>query len=465
MIFSSYAFIFRFLPVAYLGYRIACRSGNAALVKLWLIAASLYFYAQGSLSHLPILVSTLLVNFWLSRFITADGSARSRMALTASMVLSLWSLFYFKYLNFALEIIAWLLSGTYRNTQTMLPLGISFYTFQILAHNIDLRRGDAEPGSLLDYAVFVTFFPQLIVGPIIRHGDMLKQLRSDELLKTQSKNIQLGILMFAVGCAKKVILADPLIAFAETYYAAVGEGSVFEAWTGVLAYTFAYYFDFSGYIDMALGLGRLFNIELPVNFDSPYKARNFADFWRRWNMTVSRFFNDYVFRSIFHFGDRTPKLIFATLVTFLVSGLWHGAGWNYIVWGLVNGLLVSAANIMTLKRRKLPTWLAWSLTFFCTLMVRVLFDAADLSQALLVYRQLFDFGGVSIASALEFSRANAGTLFFITVGAGICFFAPNLSELSREYEPRWYHAAAAGILMAASLFCMGAVSSFLYFQF
>jgi D-alanyl-lipoteichoic acid acyltransferase DltB (MBOAT superfamily) len=251
----------------------------------------------------------------------------------------------------------------------------------------------------------------------------------------------------------------------------MGNGNFFEAWGAVFAYTFAYYFDFSGYIDMALGLGMFFNLRLPENFNSPYKARNFADFWRRWNITVSNFFYDYIFRRIFRFGDGVPKLVLATMITFIVSGLWHGASWHFVFWGVANGILVSLANIMTLKRRKLPFPLAWALTFFFVLVTRVLFDANGMTQAFNVYRSMFDIRPalsgfrVFLNSGLMYISQNLYEIFLIIAGACICFFAPNTREMFSESRPRWYHAVFAGALFTMSLFFMGRVSNFLYFQF
>lgn len=473
MIFSSYTFIFAFLPIVFTAYFLLQRFAGDKPAKIWLVAASLYFYAHGNILFLPLLAGTVIFNYFIVRLIRKNRSrpALSKMLLALSVLENLGLLFYFKYLNFFLGNVNYVFGTDYILRDIVLPIGISFYTFQILAHVIDTYRGEGSDSTFLEFSVFVTFFPQLIVGPIVRHDYMMEQIRSEKIRRIDTSNIMKGIMYFSIGCAKKILIADPLISHAQHFYNVMGNGNFFEAWGAVFAYTFAYYFDFSGYIDMALGLGMFFNIKLPENFDSPYKARNFADFWRRWNITVSNFFYDYIFRRIFRFGDGVLKLVLATMATFIVSGLWHGASWHFVFWGAANGILVSIANIMTLKRKKLPSPLAWALTFFFVLVTRVLFDANGMTQAFNVYRTMFDIrpalSGFSdfIRPGLEYIRENLHEMALIVTGACICFFAPNTREMFSEFRPRWYHAVFAGVLFTMSLFFMGRVSSFLYFQF
>ncbi len=473
MIFSSYTFIFIFLPIVFTVYFLAQRFAGDKPAKIWLVAASLYFYAHGNILFLPLLAGTLVFNYAVIKLLRKNRENRVvAVLLTALAVLeNLGLLFYFKYMNFFITNVNYVFGTNYILYNIVLPIGISFYTFQILAHVIDTYRGEGSDSTFLEFSVFVTFFPQLIVGPIVRHDYMMEQIRSEKIRRIDTANIMRGIMYFSVGCAKKILIADPLITHAQTFYNVMGNGNFFEAWGAVFAYTFAYYFDFSGYIDMALGLGMFFNIRLPENFNSPYKARNFADFWRRWNITVSNFFYDYIFRRIFRFGDGVPKLVLATMITFIVSGLWHGASWHFVFWGVANGMLVSLANIMTLKRRKLPFPLAWALTFFFVLVTRVLFDANGMTQAFNVYRSMFDIRPALsgfrafLDSGLMYISQNLYEIFLIIAGACICFFAPNTREMFSEPRPRWYHAVFAGALFTMSLFFMGRVSNFLYFQF
>lgn len=281
----------------------------------------------------------------------------------------------------------------------------------------------------------------------------------------------LGIYYFSAGCAKKILIAGPLINYAQTFYSNIHAGGFFESWTAVMSYTFAYYFDFSGYGDMAIGLGLLFNIRLPINFNSPYKARNFADFWRRWNITLSQFLNDYIFKGIYKFGDRTGKLFIATLVTFIVSGIWHGAGWHFIIWGIVNGIFVCCSYIMTLNSKKLPFPLAWLLTFFGVILTRVIFDSQNMTQVLHVYKDMFNITGflsdksLFLSTGYLFIHNNLALILLIVISAAICFGARNTHEMSREFKPNWKYAAFAAVLLTLSLFRMTSVSNFLYFRF
>ncbi len=476
MIFSSYKFIFLFFPIVFGIYSILRKMNKLTLMKVWLAGASLFFYGFGDWRFFPILLFTALYNFGISYYLQKDNVKKPIKVLLMIFGLTenLGLLFYFKYRNFFFENINLLFGTEIPMLKIILPLGISFYTFQIISYLADSYSGDAKGYSFIDYMVFVTFFPQLIVGPVVSHDDIIPKLTADNLMKIDSKNIMLGILLFAIGCFKKTVIADPLITHAQNFYNSVptewmadGGKGIVETWSAVLAYTFAYYFDFSGYIDMALGLGRFFNIDLPQNFNSPYKARNFADFWRRWNITVSNFLENNIFKNIFHFGNGKIKLIFATLVTFIVSGLWHGAGWHYIFWGIANGIFVCFANMMTLYRKRLPFPIAWALTFFFSMLVRVLFDALSSVQALTVYKIMFTpvaWNDLYLQFA-NYMTSNKGIFALLIFGAVIIFGFKNTGELSKNFTPKARYAVYAGVLMAVSLFCMGGVSNFLYFQF
>lgn len=468
MIFSSYKFIFAFFPVVYLVYNILRKMQKPALMKGWLVLASLFFYGFGDYRFFPILLFTAIFNFVISALLQLKHNNYKTfriILLIIALAENLGLLFYFKYRNFFFENINLAFGTDFTMKNIILPLGISFYTFQLISYVLDSYKREAQGYKFIDYMVFVTFFPQLIVGPVVSHDQIIPQLTQENLSKIDSKNIMLGILLFAIGCFKKTVIADPLITHAANFYNASEVSGTINAWSAVISYTFAYYFDFSGYIDMALGLGRLFNIELPQNFNSPYKARNFADFWRRWNMTVSGFLNDKIFRNIFHFGNGVVKLIVATIITFIVSGLWHGAGWHYIWWGIANGVLVCFANVMTLHRKKLPFPLAWALTFFFSMLVRVLFDALSTTQALEIYKLMFTPVPDIWLQLSEYASANGGIIVLIILSAIITFGFKNTNEIAESFEPKARYACLAAALMAISLFSMGQVSNFLYFQF
>ncbi len=473
MIFSSYKFIFLFFPVAFIGFLFLYRTGRSQWTKAWLVAASLAFYSVGQPDFLAGFAGTLVFNYLIIRGLHRFQKDWLRLfLLVLSCVENLGLLAYYKYYNFFFENVNRFLGTDFSMLQVILPIGISFFTFQILALVVSCWRNECETPGFLNYLVFATFFPQLIVGPVVKHEELLPQIQNCTFLKRQPEDLYRGTMLFSFGCAKKILLADPMIDFAAAFYSGdVGAASVPEAWTGVLCYTMAYYFDFSGYIDMARGLGHLFGFHLPVNFDSPYRAKDFGDFWRRWNITISRFFQETIFDNLFGFGDRMPKLILATVLTFLVSGLWHGAGWHYIVWGLVNGILVCIANIRMLRmRRPLPSWLAVLMTFLTGAVVRVLFDCQNLPQALSVYKKMFvikeilDFHTM-LETCLEFSQEHIFLCLLLMGSILLCFFAPNTNLISDRTEFKARDAVFSAVLLAVSLFFMSHVSQFLYFNF
>lgn len=473
MIFSSHAFLFYFMPVVFIGYLILVKLGRNKLMKAWLVLASLVFYAQGSLSFLPWFAATVLFNFCIGALLIRyeDKKVFRSLIFALGLLENIGLLAYFKYTNFFIENLNRFAGTDFSLKNIILPIGISFFTFRLIAYIVDAYRGHIKKYSFLDFLVFATFFPMLIVGPIVHHTDIVSQLEDPKTYKINKENIAKGLFLFSIGCAKKVLLADPLIALAKNYYRNPVPSGFFDSWFAVLAYTFAYYFDFSGYGDMAVGLGLFFNIELPFNFNSPYKARNFADFWRRWNITLSTFLNDYVFKSIYKFGDRLGKLIFSIMVTFLVSGVWHGAGWHFVVWGIVNGIFVCIANIMILKSKRLPSFLAWALTFAGILLTRILFDSQNTAQAVKVLkilvdiRPLFSDTRAFLSAGLTYIQGHIHELIVLMVGAVICFAFKNSKEMAEEFQINGKTAAFAAVLLTVSIFLMGGVSDFLYFQF
>ncbi len=464
MIFSSYKFIFLFLPVVFIGYILLKKTKNDTARKLWLVISSLVFYSWGQVKFLPVFLFSLFSNYLFIKAIhTAKRKAVRIMFLVLGIAEGLSVLFYFKYFNFALSTVNTLAHTDFTLKNIILPLGISFYTFQIMTYLIDVFRKTATVSSLLDYLVYITFFPQLIVGPVVRHDEFLPQLEKDNFSKAKG-DFPRALLLFSIGCAKKILVADPLIEFALTYYGTASANPI-HAWFATIAYTLAYYFDFSGYGDMALGLGKAFGINLPFNFNSPYKARNMADFWRRWNISVSKFFDDYVFRNVFTFGDRKAKLVFATILTFTLSGLWHGAGWNYVLWGIANGILVSCVNILTLHRIKLPSIVAFPLTSISILLTRVLFDSQSLSEIVKTYRLMFSPIGEIFSQIPNFISDNFSHICLMALGCIICIFFKNTKEMCENFRPTLKTALWCALLLTLSLSRMGEVSRFLYFNF
>ncbi|WP_144938461.1 MBOAT family protein [Paenibacillus sp. 32O-W] len=476
MIFSSYSFIFVFLPVTLLVYRLLLFWKKDALSKLWLVAVSLYFYAQGSPEFVLSFAGVILFNYVLGsrirRLHVSDNKQHrsKRILLAIGLAQNLALLGYYKYTNFFIENVNALTGESLALKSIVLPLGISFFTFQLIAYLADCYRGKVEEHSVIDYLVFITFFPQLIVGPIVHHGEIIPQLNQHRRRFFNQAEVMLGMFLFSIGCAKKLVLADPLTAYAEDFLADLPGADAPTGWTAVLSYTLSYYFDLSGYADMAIGLGWLFGIRLPHNFDSPYKARNFREYWQKWHMTLSRFLGDYIFRSLYRKEAGSGRFYTAVLVTFLVSGIWHGAGWHFVLWGLINGIFVCAAHCMTRNKLRLPFLLAWGLTFAGVVGTRILFVSTGLTQSMEIFRKLFSFrdildaadGGMRLAS---FAAFNLYPILLLIIAIGIALFAKNTREMTENFVPSRKHAVWAAVLFTLALFHMTEVSDFLYFQF
>lgn len=475
MIFSSYSFL-GFFAVVFIVFVILNKVKLYSVSELWLVLASFYFYAQGTLAFLPYFVGTVFFNYVVGSLILQQegGFAHiNRKVLYAiGLAENIALLGYFKYTNFLIQNYNMVTGESISYKSILLPIGISFFTFQLIAYLVDCYRGETKEYTVLNYLLFITFFPQLIVGPIVHHKDIVPQFEEGRQNGLNMRNIILGLFTFSIGCAKKILLADPLTGFAKEFFNNVYVGGLWYTWTAVLAYTFAYYFDLSGYADMAIGLGMFFNIKLPQNFYSPYKARNFRDYWRRWHITLSKFLSDYIFRSVYKKGSGSVRFYSAVMVTFLVSGIWHGAGWSFVLWGIINGIFVCMANFMTRRKWALPFALAWVLTFAGILGTRVLFVSNRVKDAMFVYKAMFDFSGLRGLGASEilhfagvFVVFNLYTISVLLTAMAITFFARNTEQITDNFTPQPKHAIIAGLLLSLSLFQMSGVTKFLYFQF
>jgi len=341
MLFNSYPFLLLFLPITLIGYVIIGRTLGRNAVFGWLVAASLFFYGWWNWYFLALLLASLLFNYaagtWLSKL---DKRPPGKFVLGVALAFNVGFLGYFKYKNFFLENVSALLGANWTFLPVVLPLGISFYTFQKIAYLVDSYQGKTRGYGFRDFCLFVSFFPQLIAGPITHHGEIMPQFRKQDTARAHWGDWSVGLTLFVFGLAKKVLLADRLAAFASPVFQVAKGGADFgltEAWVGVLAYTLQLYFDFSGYSDMAIGLARLFGIRLPMNFNSPYQATNIADFWRRWHVTLSRFLRDYLYIPLGG-NRRGPVRKYLNLfLTMLIGGIWHGAGWTFVIWGALHG--------------------------------------------------------------------------------------------------------------------------------
>jgi len=421
MLFNSYVFMFLFLPTVLAGYMLALKYHNRKLAMAWLLASSLFFYGWWNPTYIWLIVVSLLFNYIAGQYLNRNSS---KLALFGAVGANLCLLGYYKYAGFLTDILASLSGYSFAIGAIILPLGISFYTFQQIAYLVDSYHRKTIPHGLLDYAVFVTFFPQLIAGPIVQQSEMLPQFgrRSNRSL---TGNIAIGTTIFILGLFKKVVIADNLAVYATPMFEAAATGvpiSFLEAWGGASAYTLQLYFDFSGYADMAIGAGRMFGIRLPLNFNSPYKSTSIIEFWSRWHLSLTRFINTYIYtpitlhatrwrvgrslsistKNISDVGAIVILLVWPTLITMTLIGLWHGAGWTFILFGFLHGVAIILNHLWRNIKSDLR-WIrgsrlwskacSWLLTFGFLIITLVIFRAATWDTALNVLHGMTGLDG------------------------------------------------------------------------
>jgi len=454
MLFHSVEFLFVFLPVTWVGFLLLVRAGWFRGVLAWLTIASFVFYGWWNPAYLGLILGSVLLNFWLGRAIGSNAPPRIRVAvLVLGLLVNLGALGYFKYANFFVDNINFLFGGGFNLERVILPLAISFFTFQQVAYLVDVWKGGCPKYSFIDYAFFVAFFPQLIAGPIVHHGEILPQIAKERWKPVRMLNLQIGITIFIIGLFKKMVLADGCAEYASPIFNASATGIVFapvEAWVGVVAYSLQLYFDFSGYSDMAIGLARCFGIILPLNFDAPYKATNIIDFWRKWHMTLSRFLRDYLYIPLG--GSRKGLTIRYSnlLITMLLGGLWHGAGWNFVIWGGLHGVYLVVNHVFNGLRwfqftvgsiaSRLAGVAGWAITMLAVMLSWVFFRSVDPPAAWRMIESLFGMGAAPTESLPRVLNALLeGPEKFIWLGcvAAIALFAPSTQHYMRRYRPAY----------------------------
>ncbi|MDB5945278.1 MAG: hypothetical protein JWQ33_304 [Ramlibacter sp.] len=477
MLFNSSAFLAGFLPAVLLGFFLLAGTGRQRWAAAWLTIASLVFYGWWNPRYVPLLLGSMTFNYLLAGVLL---KRRSRALLVFGITANVLLLGYFKYTGFLVGTLDQALGLHWSAGAIVLPLAISFFTFQQIAYLSDAYDGAVVEHDFLNYSLFITFFPHLIAGPITHHREMLPQFREPGNFRPRMDNLAVGGTLFLLGLFKKVIFADALGEKASPIFAAAAAGiapTTGDAWTGALTYTLQIYFDFSGYTDMAIGLGLLFGISLPPNFDSPYKARNVIEFWSRWHMTLTRFLTAYIYNPIvlrvtrarMAAGKKQPRqgnwtagaffalVAYPTMFTMFVSGVWHGAGWQFVAFGLLHGFyLVAAHGWRAFKSRrgwKLDSDVAWHratavlLTFLCVVVAMVLFRAADLRTALSMLAGMIGLNGVAApdSSAALYLPANPTLLQYVSqflgsdaaiIGALLLFVwtLPNTQQWMRHYR-------------------------------
>ncbi|ADL56807.1 MBOAT family O-acyltransferase [Gallionella capsiferriformans] len=495
MLFNSYSFIFIYLPIVLLGYFQLAKIKHT-YAAAWLAFASLFFYGYWNPAYIGLLLGSIICNYAFGMWIAkTPASGKSEVVgggrkplLVVAIAANLALLAYYKYANFFIGSVNSVAGTQWSLGEIILPLGISFFTFTQIAFLVDTYQGKVKEYNFIHYVLFVTYFPHLIAGPILHHKEMMPQFAHISSYRLNWDHVATGLMLFTLGLCKKTLGADALAPFANGVFSGVQNGLLptsYEAWAGALAYTLQLYFDFSGYTNMALGIALLFNIKLPINFDSPYKATSIIDFWRRWHMTLSRFLRDYLYIPLG--GNRKGPLrrYLNLFTTMLLGGLWHGAGVTFIVWGALHGAFLTLNHLWreTISERYLrwvPNWIGaltgGLLTFIAVVAAWVVFRSSDIHQARIMLEAMF---GIN-ARQITFDSVLHGQLLLVTDLSGRdllkllilslawVWLLPNSSRLvfiKRNLILTVAQAVAVVYLMCLAIDQFGSYSPFLYFQF
>lgn len=515
MLFNSIPFLFVFLPVLLLIFYWLGRT-HPPMAAAWLLAGSLFFYGWWNTAYLGLLLTSIIFNycvgFGLTRIKNTTSNKRNHL-LAFGVIIDLVLLGYYKYANFFIETYNTATDSAYTLSGIILPLGISFFTFTQIAFLVDAARGEVKDFNLIRYGLFVTYFPHLIAGPILHHKEMMPQFSQASSYRPSAEFLTVGLTIFALGLFKKVVLADGIAPYASSLFSAAEQGQLpglFQAWGGALAYTLQLYFDFSGYSDMAIGLSYMIGIRLPLNFNSPYKAANITDFWRRWHMTLSRFLRDYLYIPLGGNRHGTSRKYINLFATMLLGGLWHGAGWNFVIWGGLHGVyLIIHQGWQTLRLRlghdlnrssQLGHLSGVMLTFLVVVIGWVFFRAQTTMGALHILQGMVGLNGIDVPDAFIYHIGSLSTWLiahgitftpgggrdfvmnyvWVTVLLPIVFLTPNTQQLMSRFHPAlgadntsskiawgadWRWVCVMTLVLAAGLLSLNRPSEFLYFQF
>jgi alginate O-acetyltransferase complex protein AlgI len=501
MLFNSYEYLFLFLPLTLIVYFLLNRTRYIVVAKLWLILASLFFYSWWNIKYLPLMISSIVFNFVIGKYCADDKlkvnlwkvNLNNKFFLICGIAGDLILLGYFKYADFFINNTNHILHVNIGLLNIIIPLGISFFTFTQIAYLVDAYNSDVKEYSFVNYSLFVTYFPHLLAGPIIHHREMMPQFDRLKNKIINHKNLSMGIFLFFIGFFKKIVVADTFAEWAKDGFDVAKQLTLFHAWFTSLSYSMQIYFDFSGYTDMALGSSLMFNIKLPINFNTPYKSLNIQEFWRRWHITLSRFLRDYVYIPLG--GNRTsePKILFNLMSTFLIGGLWHGAGWTFVFWGFLHGAATVIHRMWRNFNINMPKFLALFLTFNFVNIAWIFFRAKSWDDAIKVLKGMFGFNGLGIpaevfelkerivelsssefqASGIHAYRAivrilttgNFATLWMILIFIVVAICFNNSNEMTEDFKPNWQNALFTICLVVFSTLCLGRVSDFIYFNF
>lgn len=487
MLFNSYVFILLFLPLFVIGYFFLRSIRNTKPSLSFVLVMSLIFYGYNSIRYVPIILCSIVFNYILSRVLNGHSeSHKSRSVLFMGIGFNLLLIYYFKYHNFFCETFNSIFGTSIHLHKLLLPLGISFFTFQQISYLVDSYRGETSDYTFLEYAAFVSFFPQLVAGPIVLHDELITQFRDNSKWKVNWDSVADGAWRFSMGLFKKVLIADTFSKAVAWGYdpgnmELLTSGDVFVI---MLSYTFQIYFDFSGYSDMATGLAEMINIQLPINFDSPYQAFTIRDFWKRWHMTLTRFLTRYLYIPLG--GDRKGKVrtYINMLVVFIASGIWHGANWTFILWGALHGCGCVLERLCKSITERAHAAIKWIITFMTVNVLWLLFRSESIAQWVALLRRLVRMENLNASDRLieqfilpeteiilrlfQFTWIQEKIRGFVmlTIMGGamlLCLCVNNNYRMKICKKP--ITAVVALLAMAWSLICLSNESVFLYFNF
>ena len=470
MIFNSIEFIYIFLPLALAGYFLLNFTKQTEFGKWWLVLASLFYFGYASWPDIFLLCGSIVLNYIIGKYLLKKGTATA-WVLVLGVTFNIISLGYFKYTNFIISNVNQLFSLNFTFQQIVFPLAISFVTFQQIAFLVHCFKAKIEGLTFVDYCLFVTFFPKLFAGPIVYYSEFSHQFSEPEGRFPNYRNISIGVVLFAMGLFKKTVLADSLTVLIARGFSNP-ELNFIEAWSVALAFSMKLYFDFSGYMDMALGISRMFNVEIPLNFNSPYLSTNIKEFWRRWHITLGR--------------ANFVRIQFNLIVAFMLVGIWHGAAWSFVAWGLAHGVAMVVHRVWMLSGKTLPRVLSIFITFLFVNFAWVLFRAENFSTALKVWVGMLGMNGFGVSKAqgtensgvLNFVStfvqdfmvvlanlgAKQGTVVILFLSLFLSFYPKNSAEVARDYNFHWGETAAILITAAMGLLMLGREEDFIYFR-
>ena len=483
MLFNSFSYLLLFLPITICGYLWLNSRRLTIPATVWLVGASLYFYAYWKFLFLPIILVSIAVNYSFGFFLSKDhGFEKSadeekktgkKTALVFGILFNVGLLGYFKYADFFIANVNALFGSIIPLPQITLPLGISFFTFQQISYLVDSFYGKTGEYNFLNYALFVSFFPQLIAGPIVHHKEMMPQFARLKNKFVNWQNIYKGLFLIGAGLCKKVVIADTFGLWASQGFANPESLNFLSAWSTSLCYTVQLYFDFSGYTDMAIGSALLINIHIPQNFDAPYRSLSIQEFWRRWHMTLGRFLRDYIYIPLGGNRKGALRVYFNLFITFFVGGVWHGAGWTFVLWGTLHGLALCLHRFWYKTGFRMPAFPAWLLTFLFVNTAWVVFRAENIGQAMTIWTHMVDMSTanwelLSLPYIIEAAGLNVWLMVVLMLLVIQDTVYRTTQEWAEKLTPRFIWSFAAASAFAASFILLmnqNRFSEFIYFQF